>query len=217
LFDLMWADRKSFLQALVNDSSSACGLSGLFFCLTRYVSRAREFQRDPGGEILKFRLKELGTRYILIASETQSEATVLMINSHECTRKWNDTPKHVDPEDSRVMMSAYIKQLSDDRDPMEVARDPSIIPSFVPLVTDAKTQDLLPQAMQCTVKYGWCTLLDEYEADKLEALVDVICGSLSLMIFTLAQYLLHGLQEVGSANHVTPPAPSEFNCPYNAF
>ncbi|KAH7320365.1 hypothetical protein B0J17DRAFT_685837 [Rhizoctonia solani] len=106
----------------------------------------------------------------------------LIIGTNSCSRKWNNTPKHVDPEDSRVVMSAYIKQLSDDRDPLAIARDPSVAPSFVPLAIDAQTQDLLPAAMQCTIKYAWCALLDEEEADKLKALVDVISGSLSMLI-----------------------------------
>ncbi|KDN33579.1 hypothetical protein RSAG8_13330, partial [Rhizoctonia solani AG-8 WAC10335] len=178
LLDLLWADRKLFMQALVNDPSTTCGLSGLFFCLSRYVSRAREFQQNSGGEILKFRLHELALRYNLVSQEYQREAMALIIGTNQISRKWNDTPKHVDPEDSRVIMTAYIKQISDDRDPLAVARDPSITPSFVPLATDVQTQDLLPKVMQCTIKYAWCAILDEEEEDKLEALVDVICGSL---------------------------------------
>ncbi|EUC61199.1 hypothetical protein RSOL_387500, partial [Rhizoctonia solani AG-3 Rhs1AP] len=177
LFDLLWADRKLFLQALVNDPSTTCGLSGLFFCIVRYVSRAREFQQSTG-ELLKFRLHELALRYNLVSQESQREAMALIIGSNQCSRKWNDTPKHVDSEDSRTIMTAYIKQISDDRHPLAIARDPSIAPIFIPLATDAQTQDLLPKVMQCTIKYAWFAILDEEEADKLEALVDVVCGSL---------------------------------------
>ncbi|CAE6500233.1 unnamed protein product [Rhizoctonia solani] len=178
LFDLMWNDRKLFLQALVNDISTSCGLSGLFCCFSRYVARAREFRQGPDDESLKFRLFELGSRYSLVAPEYQREAMMFVMSTTNCSQKWNNTPKHVDAEDSRLMMSSYIKQLSDNRDPILIARDPSINPTFISLVTDAQTQDLLPEVMKCTIKYGWFALLDEEEADKLEGLNDIIFGGL---------------------------------------
>ncbi|CAE6452498.1 unnamed protein product [Rhizoctonia solani] len=159
LFDLLWADRKLLLQALCDTSPEP-------------VNSNRVLENCSNSACLS-------SRYDIIWShKSTSEAMALIIGSNQCSRKWNDTPKHVDSEDSRTIMSAYIKQISDDRHPLAVARDPSIAPSFVPLAMDAQTQDLLPKVMECTIKYAWFALLDEEEADKLEALVDIICGSL---------------------------------------
>ncbi|CAE6452577.1 unnamed protein product [Rhizoctonia solani] len=41
--ELLWNGRKQFLRALVKDGPAACGLSGLFFLLWRYVARERSF------------------------------------------------------------------------------------------------------------------------------------------------------------------------------
>ncbi|KAG8711270.1 hypothetical protein FRC11_003242 [Ceratobasidium sp. 423] len=181
LLDLLWHDRKFFLKALTSHAPSRLpGLSGLFFLLSRYVAHEHETQQNSHRNILRNRVYELGVRYALTADKYQRPATPYILQA-TCVGM-PDTLKHVDLEDSRLIMTAFIQMMTISSS-SDLIQSPELahILQFIPLATDAGSQNLLPEIIQCIVDYGWSMLLDlESKGKRIGAVVENLCVSLVL-------------------------------------
>ncbi|CAE6445977.1 unnamed protein product [Rhizoctonia solani] len=152
LLGLLWDDRKFIL--------ATSGLSGLLFLLSQYIFQEKNFNDSLDGEVLKGRMYELGLRYLLVAEQSQRAATLRAIDAnHPEEDNWSVTPKHIDAEDSRLLMTAFIKRLSNGNDlSVFLTREPSVMLRLITTSTDPDTQDLLPGVIRCAVEYGWSML-----------------------------------------------------------
>ncbi|CAE6523355.1 unnamed protein product [Rhizoctonia solani] len=152
LLGLLWNDRKFII--------ATSGFSGLLFLLSQHVFQEKYIHKNPDGEKLKRRMYELGLRYLLVAERSQRGVTLRAIDAnHPDTEGWSRNAKHVDAEDSRLLMTALIKRLpiGDDRS-VFVTREPSVMFRLITISTDPETQDLLPGAIRCAIEYGWAML-----------------------------------------------------------
>ncbi|KDN35998.1 hypothetical protein RSAG8_11149, partial [Rhizoctonia solani AG-8 WAC10335] len=150
LLDLLWDDRKLFLQALSRDDPAECGLSGLLFYLSRYVARERDFQQNQEWKSLNTQVYELALRYLLVAHQTQREATLLVTNVTTCSNRWPKTAKHLDEGDSRLIATEFIKLMSNpENSEFLMGRGPSVLLRFVPHTIDRHALGVLPAVMQC--------------------------------------------------------------------
>ncbi|KAG8684349.1 hypothetical protein FRC08_013741 [Ceratobasidium sp. 394] len=178
LLNLLWDDRKHLLLALMPYTPISSGLSGLLFLLSRFVSRERYPHNNPAWEIVKTRVYELALRYMLVVDKCQREATLRAVDANKIVDTWTDTPKHMDAQDSRLIMTAFIHTLSGEDKRLLLTRDPYIMLRLVALATDADTQDLLPEVIRLTIEYGWSMLLDLEDDDDVEAFIQCLFGSL---------------------------------------
>ncbi|KAG9080692.1 hypothetical protein FRC06_006253, partial [Ceratobasidium sp. 370] len=133
---------------------------------------------NPNRETLKARVYELALRYLLVADKYQREATLRVVDANRIVDTWTTTPKHVDAQDSRLIMTAFIHSLSGEDKRLFLTRDPYIMLRLVPLATDADTQDLLPEVIRLTIEYGWSMLLDLEDDDDVEAFIQCLFGSM---------------------------------------
>ncbi|CUA78358.1 hypothetical protein RSOLAG22IIIB_13096 [Rhizoctonia solani] len=167
LLDILWDDRKLFLRALMLDVPIASGLSGLLFLFSRRVAQEDDSQQNPSS--LRKKLHELASRYYLVQDGSQIAPTLNVISSNPCYGDWITTPKHVDPEDSRWIMTAFIKRLSERSYPEPlIEEDASMMLHFVPLATDALTQDIIPAVLKHAIEYGWLVLLAQEDQDEIK-------------------------------------------------
>ncbi|KAG8709218.1 hypothetical protein FRC08_018479 [Ceratobasidium sp. 394] len=178
LLNLLWDDRKHLLPALMSYPSASSGLSGLFFLLSRFVSRERYAHNNPNWETLKVRVYELALRYALVADKSQREATLRVVDETNIVDTWVNTPKHTDAHDSRLIMTAFVHALSGEDKHLLLTQHPHILLRLVSLATDAATQDLLPEVIRLTIEYGWSMLLDLEDHNGLEVFVQCLFGSL---------------------------------------
>ncbi|CAE6494812.1 unnamed protein product [Rhizoctonia solani] len=182
LLDMLWQDRKHFSTAMTRCNPAAFGLSGLLFIFSRYISHARDFEQSTGSEVLRARLFELAHRYMLSADKYQREATQCVIQANAYDDLWIKTPKHIDVEDSRSLMSLFINLFSSKNPKSIPIRDAFMMFRLVSLATDTGSQDLLPAVLQYIIKYGWSILLSREDKENLEIWVQIFLGPLLWLI-----------------------------------
>ncbi|CAE7101422.1 unnamed protein product [Rhizoctonia solani] len=185
LLDVLWDDRKLFIRAHASTDciSGGFGLSGLMFLFTRYLSQERAFFPSPGQGVLGNRKYELLLRYSLVASKNQRLAILSYLDIPSRCQEWMNTPKHVDIEDSRLILNSFIKQLSEGDDPDILAKqDPSMMLRFVSLAIDTSTQDLLPEVLRWTIQHGWSSLLGVDDMAAIDTLFTMHFNSMSWLI-----------------------------------
>ncbi|KAG9099002.1 hypothetical protein FS749_002350 [Ceratobasidium sp. UAMH 11750] len=102
---------------------------------------------------------------MLVADECQRGVIDRVLDASEVAAAWLDIPKHVDAQDSRFILTAFINALSGDDKSILLTRDPYTMLRLVPLATDADTQDLLPEVIRLTLEYGWSMLLAQDDED----------------------------------------------------
>ncbi|CAE7178948.1 unnamed protein product [Rhizoctonia solani] len=177
LLDVIWDDRKLFLRALMLDVPIASGLSGLLFLFARRVAQESDSQQDPSP--LRRKLYELALRYCLVQDSSQIVSTLNVISSSPCYGGWINTAKHVDAEDSRWIMTSFIKRLSERSDPDDLIKeDVSMMLRYVPLSTDTLTQDLLPEVLKYSIEYGWSLLLAREDKNEIRLAVHTLLPTL---------------------------------------
>ncbi|CAE6481117.1 unnamed protein product, partial [Rhizoctonia solani] len=175
IMDIIWTDRWVIL--------TVSGVSGLLFLFSRYVFHERFSRRSPEAETLKNRLHELALRSILVADRIQRTAMLHVIDANPCYIEWNDSPKHVNVVDSRLIMSAFSRRLSDDHEAdLLVAPEAVLMLRLVALSTDVDTQDLLPGVIQCAIKLGWAVLLSPDFDNDIGTFVQVLFQALRMLI-----------------------------------
>ncbi|CAE6487741.1 unnamed protein product [Rhizoctonia solani] len=193
LLNLLWDDRKYWLQAMISFANPA--LSGLMFLFSRYVAFERDSQHNPRWEIIRDRAWELTLRYTLVAEKDQLFATC---DTADTYTSYNRRPMQVDAGDSRTIMSAFIKRLSFGYDVDMVSRhDLTVMLRFIPHIVDESCQDLLPELIRQTIRHGWMVTLSEEEKSiggskkldqfvwlQLSALLPALVGSYSLNLTT---------------------------------
>ncbi|CAE6494801.1 unnamed protein product [Rhizoctonia solani] len=151
LMNVIWDDRWYIL--------TVSRMSSLLFLLSRYVFHERVSRHNPDGEALQLKLYELALRSLFAASPSHRAISMHIVNTNEVSYKWTNTPKQIDAQDSRLIMSEYIKQLSDNSDPSFLLGNiPAMMLRLVAPVASAETQDLLPDAIRCTMIYAWTLL-----------------------------------------------------------
>ncbi|CAE6499631.1 unnamed protein product [Rhizoctonia solani] len=153
LLNILWDDRKFFLRSQ---------------SLTQYIHGSVGLS---------------GLTYILVAGKYQRDATLRVIEEVPSDSRWSSTPKHVDLEDSRLIMTSFIKQLSNEDDPdILVKQDATMMLRFVPLAVDTNSQDLLPEVWKWTIQYGWSVLLEFNESPQVESFMQMAFAGLSWLI-----------------------------------
>ncbi|KDN34801.1 hypothetical protein RSAG8_12136, partial [Rhizoctonia solani AG-8 WAC10335] len=173
LLGILWDDRKLFLRALMLDAPIASGLSGLLFLFARRVAQESDSKENPSP--LRKMLYELALRYYLVQDDSQFGPTLNVISSNPCYGDWIYKAKHVDANDSRWIMTAFINRLSRRSDPEHpTMEDASMMLRYVPLATDAQTQDLLPEVVKLVIEHGWLVLLARDNNDEIRLLTRII-------------------------------------------
>jgi hypothetical protein len=71
---------------------------------------------------------------------------------------WTLTPKQVDVEDLRLIMTLFIESCRHSR-PGTVSRSPVLLLRLIPFATDAGSQDILPDVLKCDIMHAWAALL----------------------------------------------------------
>ncbi|CAE6405340.1 unnamed protein product [Rhizoctonia solani] len=121
----------------------------------------------------------------IIAMTGRPSITFCMSSS--CDICWSRTnismhPKHVDSQDSRCIMTAFIYIMTGEDKNLLLARDPYIMLRLVPLATNVETQDLLPEVIRLTIVYGWAMLTDLDDEDEIEIFIQCFVGCLQSLI-----------------------------------
>lgn len=115
----------------------------------------------------------------MVAGQYQRDAALRVIDAIPTDERWTGTAKHVDVDDSRLIMTSFIKQLSNENDPRILKQqDATMMLRFVPLAVDAQTQDLLPEVLKWSIEYGWCVLLEFGEKDQVESFIQIAFAGL---------------------------------------
>ncbi|CAE6412725.1 unnamed protein product [Rhizoctonia solani] len=164
LLRLLWDDRKLFMQLSRIDTSTQYELSGVFFLMWRFVTQygATEGHSDPNSKTPKAMLYELSLRYMLVADECQRAAMFRVSANITCGPEWTENAKHVDAEDSRFILTAFIQLLSNGSiSGLQPKQEPYMILRLVPLCVDLDSQDLLPEVARCTLEYAWSVLIEQ--------------------------------------------------------
>ncbi|KEP46561.1 hypothetical protein V565_192420 [Rhizoctonia solani 123E] len=181
LLNMLWDDRKFFLkaQSLTQSIHGSIGLAGLMFVFSRYLSRRRVSEKTPYEETLANKLNELVFRYILVASKYQREAAIRVIDTIPTDAKWTSTAKHVDADDSKLILASFINQLANENDPgILVKQDVTMMLRYVPLALDTDSQELLPEVLKWTLKYDWSVLVDMDEKVPIESFLPIAFAGL---------------------------------------
>ncbi|CAE6504079.1 unnamed protein product [Rhizoctonia solani] len=161
---------------------TSSGLSGVLFVLARYVARERHPHHNHDWGTLQFLLYELALRYMLVADEHQREATLRIVAANKVIDGWEVHPKHVDPQDSRCIMTAFIHTMSRGTSDLLLTEDPLIMLRLVHLATDAETQDLLPAVIRSTLVYVWAAMNNLENESKPEGFHQWFIACLSSLI-----------------------------------
>ncbi|KAH7320363.1 hypothetical protein B0J17DRAFT_724044 [Rhizoctonia solani] len=160
-------------------------MSGVNFCtgLSNILSRTSDSQQNPNRETLQDRMYELVLRYFLAADGYHRGVVLYILEVHSGSSNWFRTPKHVDSEDSRMIMTAYINKLSGSDIPdILIGRDPGIMLRLVSLTIDVDSQDLLPAVLEYTFDYGWAMVLDLEPMDDIEPVARMMLSSVFWMM-----------------------------------
>ncbi|CAE7227416.1 unnamed protein product [Rhizoctonia solani] len=186
LLQMLWDDRKLFLKYLALYAAAVPGLSGLFFMFSRYLTQVCDSEQDRDGDALKIRLYELALRYQAVADAYQGEANMKIIyaNSQEFA-EWTKTTKHIDEEDSRLIVAAAINQVANYEDSdisLLLAHGPAVLTQLVPFAMDARSQDLLPEVLRSLIQSGWLWLLEMVDNDNSEAFIQMFFPTIVSMI-----------------------------------
>jgi hypothetical protein len=92
---------------------------------------------------------------------------------------WTLTPKQVDVEDSRLIMTLFIESCRRSR-PGTVSRSPDLLLRLIPFAIDAGSQDILPEVLKRAIMYAWAALLDlEKRQSESTPFVESICIQIS--------------------------------------
>ncbi|CUA69514.1 hypothetical protein RSOLAG22IIIB_08521 [Rhizoctonia solani] len=178
LMNVIWEDRKSVMNSLYlctpTSRPNLCGLLFMFFRSLAHVGP----QSNLDQVTLESRIYELGIRYLLVANKYERLPTLLICEastrlSHTI---WSGTPKHVDAEDSRTIMSAFIQQVTAGHDPDILrGKEPAMMLQLIPFSIHPDVQTLIPEVMRCTIHYGWTVLLEIYQrSNRIGGLVEVL-------------------------------------------
>ncbi|CAE6477875.1 unnamed protein product [Rhizoctonia solani] len=180
LFNLIWDDRKKFLLSQAPFTRKVTGLSGLMFVFSRYI--AHERKKNLEWKLLQGKLYEIALRYALVADARQRRATVDVIDANKCTGDWYNTPKHIDTEDSRLILGAYIQTLTRDEEIHETLHPPVLL-RLVALSVNDSTQELLPEVVRWTIEYGWRMFLSlDDEEDNFEMFIKFFMSAFSYLL-----------------------------------
>ncbi|CAE6477589.1 unnamed protein product [Rhizoctonia solani] len=183
LCNMLWSDRKRFLEVVTLVPPEASGLSGVMFLLSRYLAHERDHQQDPNWWLLNERIYEITLRYLLVADEYHRGAIHYILDCYEGSPNWEDSPKHLDAEDSRTIMTAFVKKLSSNDIPdILIFRDPGMALRLVSLAIDVDSHDLLPAVFERTIESGWAMFLELPETEGPEPVASLIFLSLLWMI-----------------------------------
>ncbi|CUA77985.1 hypothetical protein RSOLAG22IIIB_06908 [Rhizoctonia solani] len=177
LFDLIWNDRKQFLLSHIPFTPESTGLSGLIFLFSRYVANERTNKKQ-----LQHKLYEIALRYVLIADPGQRRATIDVIDANKCADDWFVTPKHIDADDSRFILCAYLRTMTLYKD-IYTTLHPPVMLRLVALSVDDSSQDMLPEVVRWTIEYGWRRFLSlDDEEDNFEMFIHLFVSSLSFLL-----------------------------------
>lgn len=117
-------------------------------------------------------------RYLLVATSDQTAPLVAMNNDvSEMSTIWDDSPKFVDPEDSRAILHAYIGRLAPANlrlyEPLPATAMPALL-RFVTALVQPGSEDLLPSVLGLTLGRFWDIILDQEAEDDIlvESLAD---------------------------------------------
>ncbi|CAE6398830.1 unnamed protein product [Rhizoctonia solani] len=175
LMNMLWDDRWFLLMDF--------GLSSIFFALFQYISHEYHSRKNPNGTTLYNQLYELIIRSLVAANKRdQSVALRILAECGEYT-DWTPTSKHTDVLDSQLIMTAFIRQISQGLDSKALNLEPESplkMLQFVALATDPGSQDLLPKVIECTINIGWSWLLDQ--DDQIELSPDLLFDALGMLI-----------------------------------
>ncbi|CAE6409245.1 unnamed protein product, partial [Rhizoctonia solani] len=165
LMSMIWEDRKLYLHA-IHSCVVRPGFCGLMFLFFRCLVRMR-LQPSANLKILESRFYELAVRYLLVTGKYQS---VIIQNMCDVEAKsflsiGARAPRHVDAEDSRLILTAFIQRLTTGDNPELLrGREPGTMLRLVVFAIDTGAQSLIPRVIQCIVEYGW-SLLSRIEGE----------------------------------------------------
>ncbi|CAE6455902.1 unnamed protein product [Rhizoctonia solani] len=131
---------------------------------------------------LQHKLYEIVLRYALIADPGQRRATIDVIDAKKCADDWFVTPKHIDADDSRFILCAYLRTMTLYKGVYETFHPPVML-RLVALSVGESSQDMLPEVVRWTIEYGWRRFLSlDEEEDNFEMFIHLFVGSLSFLL-----------------------------------
>ncbi|KDN35997.1 hypothetical protein RSAG8_11148, partial [Rhizoctonia solani AG-8 WAC10335] len=152
----------------------------------RAACHTSDSEQNRDEDILKTRLYELALRYHLVADAYQSEANMKIIYANIADyNTWTQTSKHIDEEDSRLIMATFIERTAnyDDSDiNLLVAHGPTVLAQLIPFAIDAHAHDLLPEVLRSSIESGWLWLLGMEDKGDSQAFVQMLFPTLSWLI-----------------------------------
>ncbi|CAE7149945.1 unnamed protein product [Rhizoctonia solani] len=184
LMNIIWEDRKLFLRVLYScATTSRPVLCGLLFLFSRGLAHMRELRPLANMTILGSRFYELAVRYLLVTDKYQQ--IIQLMCDHE-TQSFIGigprVPRHVDSEDSRAILTAFIRRLTAGDDPDILRRrEPCTTLRLVPVAIDTEAQNLIPEVVRCIIEYGWSVL------PTIEGQLGQAGGAISLIYEALRQ------------------------------
>ncbi|CAE6498707.1 unnamed protein product [Rhizoctonia solani] len=186
LLKMLWDDRKFLLKALLQGIPDDCK----FVCSYNLSTRSenffliRGFQQSLEWETLQTRLNELALRYMLVVDGNGREAMSSFICIHSCFEDWSDSTKHVDTEDSRLIMFRFINLISNCNEPNFLkSLHPATMLRLVHLAVNNFSQDLLPGVLECAMKYTWLVVIEqEKNENEIPPLLTILLGDLFALV-----------------------------------
>jgi len=116
------------------------------------------------------RLYELVLRYLFFATDDECRIMRPIIDIIDMdTSTWLKVSKHVDAQDSRLILGTYIKDLSCDNKTLSQSRSPFLMLRLILPSGHVDSQDLFPDVIRLTLEYAWAA------TDRQDSSPKVIC------------------------------------------
>ncbi|KAG8726217.1 hypothetical protein FRC11_000570, partial [Ceratobasidium sp. 423] len=146
-------------------------------------SLSSNFRRASHRDEFQNRLYELVLRYFLVATEDEREMMRPIITAIDMdTDTWLGTSRHVDAQDSRMILSTYINNLSCNNDTQCDSRGPFLMLRLVLPSGHAYTQDLFPDIIRLTMEYAWSSIEGHGSNSKVVSFIQGTFNCLFLLL-----------------------------------
>ncbi|EUC59848.1 hypothetical protein RSOL_326460 [Rhizoctonia solani AG-3 Rhs1AP] len=193
LMELLYSDRKLFLEAMRATHAIAGNLSALVFLFWRYVNYQRLLQGQLLSKKLRIPMLEIFYRCWVVSSTDQHAAfSHMYLCDKDQWPPWNELLHKVDPEDSRELVRAFTghfvaanKFTFSDPITVSVLDIPNAL-YFLAYRIVPESEDLVGAFVETMIQRLWCAIADREESNEL--LIDSISTSLVWLRTILQQF-----------------------------
>ncbi|CAE6455932.1 unnamed protein product [Rhizoctonia solani] len=191
--ELLYSDRKLFLEAMRATHAIAGNLSALVFLFWRYVNYQRLLQGQLLSKKLRIPMLEIFYRCWVVSSTDQHAAfSHMYLCDKDQWPPWNELLHKVDPEDSRELVRAFTGHFVaaneftfSDPITVSVLDIPNAL-YFLGYRIVPESEDLVGAFVETMIRRLWCAIADREESNEL--LIDSISTSLVWLRTILQQF-----------------------------